>query len=181
MRLTFGDMTKKVNVFNLGSLWYTWQSFELNLVENLIGEHSEEIELEAGCDNELGSNDLSLDEIVNSTVEWASSPSSFNPETTSLTPPSIELSSSLELKTLLKHLKYAYLGEQETLPVIVTSDLTNGQEEDLMTILMKYKKAISWTMTDIKGLSPAKVQHRIHLNEEAKSKKDSQRRLNSVM
>ena len=105
----------------------------------------------------MGSDDVSLDEIVNSTVEWASSLSSLYPKIPSLTPPSIESSLSLELKTLPKHLKYTYLCEQETLSVIVASDLTDGQEEDLMTILRKYKKAIGWTMTDIKGLSPAIV------------------------
>ena len=116
------------------------QSFEVNLIENLTSEHNNGIELKAECDNELGSNDLSLDEIVNSTVEWASSLSSFYPKTTSLTPPSIESFPSLELKTLPKHLKYAYLGEQETLPVIVASDLTDWQEEDLMMIVRKHGK-----------------------------------------
>jgi len=79
MKLTFGDMTKKINVFNLRSQPYDLddQSFEVNLIENLTSEHSEEIELEAECDNELGSDDLSLDKIVNSTAEGASSPSSF--------------------------------------------------------------------------------------------------------
>ena len=48
-----------------------------------------------------------------------------------LAPPSIESSPSLELKALPKYLKYAYLGKQETLLVIVASDLTDGQEEDL--------------------------------------------------
>jgi len=43
---------------------------------------------------------------------------------------------------LPRHLKYAYLGEQETLPVIVASNLTNMQEKNLMTILRKYKEAI---------------------------------------
>ena len=101
------------------------QSFVVNLIENLMSENSKEIELEAECDNDLGFDDLSLDEIVNSTVEWASSPSPFYPETTSLIPSSIESSPSLELKILPKHLKYAYLDEQETLSVIVASDLTN--------------------------------------------------------
>jgi len=98
----------------------------MSLIENLTSEHSDEIELEAEYDNDLGSDDLSLDEIVNSTVQWASSPTSFCPETASLTPPSIESFPSLELKILPKHLKYAYLGEQVTLSVIVTSDLTDG-------------------------------------------------------
>jgi len=60
---------------------------------------------------------------------------------------------------LPKHLKYAYLDEQETLLVIVASDLTSGQEVDLMTTRKKHRKAICWTMTDIKGLSPVIVQH----------------------
>jgi len=36
-------------------------------------------------------------------------------------------------------------------------------------------------MTDIKRLSPVIVQHGIHLNEEAKLKKDPQRMLNPIM
>jgi len=61
-------MTKKVNVFNIESQPddIDYQSFEINLFENLTSEHNEEIELEAGCDNKLGSDDLSLEEIVNS-------------------------------------------------------------------------------------------------------------------
>jgi len=133
------------------------------------------------CDNELGSDNLSLDEIVNSTIEWASSPSSFYPETTSLTSPSIKSSPSLELKTFSKYLEYTYLGEQETLPVIITPDLTDRQEEDLMMILRKHKKAIGWTMTDIKELSQSIVHHHIHLNEEAKPKRDPQCKLNPIM
>ena len=65
-----------------------------------------------------------------------------------------------------------YLGEQETFPVIIASHLNNGQEEDLKAILRKQKEAIGWTMTDIKGLSPTMVQHRIHLNEDATPKRD---------
>jgi len=117
------------------------QSFKVNLIENLTSKHSKEIELEAECDNELQSDDVSLDEIINSIVKWASSPSSLYLETTCLTPPSIESSPILELKTLPKHLKYTYQGEQEALPVIVTSDLTNGQEEEVMIIFRKHRKA----------------------------------------
>jgi len=82
---------------------------------------------------------------------------------------------------LPKHLKYVYLGEQETLPVIITSHLTAGHGERLMSVLRKHKKAIGWTMTDIKGLSPVIIQHCIHLNEEAILKRHPQRRLNLIM
>ena len=98
MRLTFGDMTKEVNIFNLGEQPCDMddQPFEVNFIENLTSEHNEEIKLEAECDAELESEDLSLDEFFNSTIEWALSPSSLDLEPTSLTPPSLESSPSLE-------------------------------------------------------------------------------------
>ena len=91
MRLTFGGITKKVKVFNLGEQPCDMddQPFEVNLIKNLTSEHSEEIKLEAECDTELESEDFNLDEIVNSTIEWASSPSSLDQEPISLTPPPI--------------------------------------------------------------------------------------------
>jgi len=130
MRLTFGDMTKEVNVFNLGYDMND-QPLEVNLIENVTSEHREEIELEVRCDSELESEDFSLDEMVNYTIEWASSQSSLDHEPISLTPPPIGSSPSIELKILPRYLKYTYLGEQETLPAIVASNLTNRQEKTL--------------------------------------------------
>ena len=43
------------------------------------------------------------------------------------------------------------------------------------------REAIYWTMTDIKGISPSIVQHRINLGEEVKPTRDAQRRLNPAM
>jgi len=85
------------------------------------------------------------------------------------------------LKALPTHLKYIYLGEQGTFPVIIASNLTDGEEENFKTILRRHKKVIGWTMTDIEGLSPTVVQHHIHLNEEATPKGDPPRRLNPIM
>jgi len=48
-------------------------------------------------------------------------------------------------------------------------------------MLRDNKEAIEWTMADIKGLNPLIVQHRIHLIEEAKSKRDPQRRSNPII
>ena len=48
----------------------------------------------------------------------------------------------LELKKLPEHLKYAYLGELETLPIIISTDLTLEQERKLMKVLTDYKLAI---------------------------------------
>jgi len=183
MRLTFGDITREVNAFNLGKQPRDVenQTFEVNLIENLTSEHMKELELETDCDFELESDDFNLDHVVESTVNWASNPLSSNVEPTNLTHPSSELSPSLELKALPAHLKYVYLGEQETFPVIITSHLNDRHEEDLKVILRKYREAIGWTVTDIKGLSPTIVQHRIHLNEDATLKRDSRRRLNPII
>ena len=96
-------------------------------------------------------------------------------------PPSIEPSPSLELKASPKCLKDIYLDGQETLPVIITSHLTVGQEESPISVLRKHREAIGKTMTDIKKLSPAIIQHHIHLNEKVKPKRDPQSRLNSIV
>ena len=116
--------------------------------------------------------DFNLNQIIEFAVNWASNPISLNMKPINFTPPSIETSPSLELEALPTHLKYVYLDKQETLPIIIASHLTDGQEENLMTIFRKHKEAIGWTMTDIKGLSLAIVQHHIHLNEEAIPKRD---------
>ena len=68
--------------------------------------------------------------------------------------PSIVQAPELELKTLPEHLKYAYLGDKETLPVIISTKLSTKEEEELVTTLKEYKEAIGWTIADIKGLSP---------------------------
>ena len=67
---------------------------------------------------------------------------------------SIEELSTLELKPLPAHLKYAYLGEKDTLPIIMSNALTSLQEEKLLRVLREHKRAIGWTMAEIKGIKP---------------------------
>ncbi|KAJ9558375.1 hypothetical protein OSB04_012989 [Centaurea solstitialis] len=76
--------------------------------------------------------------------------------------PSIEQPPDLELKLLPSHLKYAYLAEDDKLPVIISSKLSEDQEHKLINLLKKHKKAI-WTIADIKGISPSLCQHKINL------------------
>ena len=47
MRLTFGDITREVNVFNLEKQPRDVenQTFQINLIENLTSEYREELEL----------------------------------------------------------------------------------------------------------------------------------------
>ncbi|XP_074277429.1 uncharacterized protein LOC141601067 [Silene latifolia] len=77
--------------------------------------------------------------------------------------------SIVEMKPLPSHLKYAFLGDEETLPVIISSKLSREQEEALIPVLKQHKEAIGWTMADIKGISPTLCMHRIPLEDEAKS------------
>ncbi|XP_070023038.1 uncharacterized protein [Nicotiana sylvestris] len=66
--------------------------------------------------------------------------------------PSVEEAPKLELKTLPSHLHYAYLGSSETLPIIISADLPELQEEKLLRVLREHKRAIGWTMSDIRGI-----------------------------
>ncbi|KAK0580012.1 hypothetical protein LWI29_035005 [Acer saccharum] len=87
----------------------------------------------------------------------------------------------LELKELPTTLKYVYLGENETYPVIVASELKDEEEKRLIEVLQKHKSAIGWSLEDIKGISPTVCMHKIFLEEEAKPTREAQRRLNPIM
>lgn len=87
--------------------------------------------------------------------------------------PSLEEALKLDLKPLLEHLKYAYLGLSKTLLVIIISNQDPTQEKESLAILRENRGAIGWTMMDIKEISPSIIQYRIHLREEAKLTRDS--------
>ena len=95
--------------------------------------------------------------------------------------PSIEHTPDLELKPLPDQLKYVYLGDNKTLPVIIAKELTSIQEEKLTNVLRNHKTAIGWTIADIKGTSPSTCMHRILLEDNAKPSRDAQKRLNPIM
>lgn len=62
----------------------------------------------------------------------------------------IELPPRLEHKALSCHLKYTHLGNNETFPVIISSDLSLDQETSLFSILSKNKDAIGCSTTNIR-------------------------------
>ena len=95
--------------------------------------------------------------------------------------PSIEKPPVLELKQLPSRLKYVYLGDNETLPIIISSYLTPLQEENLIVTLKRHKKAIGWQMADIKGISPTLCMHKILLEDNSKNSIEGQRRLSPIM
>ena len=87
----------------------------------------------------------------------------------------------LILKELPKHLKYAFLGAERAQPIIIDADLTEEKELKLLKILKKYKRAITWSVEDLKGISPSICMHKILLEENTKTSIEHQRRLNPMM
>ena len=56
-----------------------------------------------------------------------------------LTKPSIDEAPKLELKSLPLHLRYVFLGRDETLAVIIASDLNVEQVECFVEVLKRFK------------------------------------------
>lgn len=77
----------------------------------------------------------------------------------------IVLVPKIELKLLSKHLKYFFLGEGETLPVITSNKLNQFEENKLARMLREYKETIGWMIADIKRISPPTCMHMILLEE----------------
>ncbi|CAM8940836.1 unnamed protein product [Rhodiola kirilowii] len=95
--------------------------------------------------------------------------------------PSVMQAPEIELKPLPGHLKYAFLGENNTLPVIIKSGLEAEQECRLVKVLRHHKLAIGWTLADLRGVSPTVCMHHILLEDGAKPSREPQRRLNPIM
>ncbi|XP_028772272.1 uncharacterized protein LOC114729441 [Neltuma alba] len=84
----------------------------------------------------------------------------LEPDDAEVVEPSLEEPPTLELKALPSNLHYAYLGSNNTLPMIISSDLTVQQEEQLVEVLKAHKKAIRWIIADIKGIGPSTCMHK---------------------
>ena len=78
-------------------------------------------------------------------------------------------------------MKYAYLDQNNTLPVIISSTLDTGQERSLVDVLGKYRKAIIWTIADIKGISPSICMHKLLLEDCYSNSIEQQRTLNLII
>ncbi|XP_070019911.1 uncharacterized protein [Nicotiana sylvestris] len=73
---------------------------------------------------------------------------------TPLAKPSIIEPPQLELKPLPPHLRYKFLGSNDTLPLIISSLLNDVQVEQLLEVLKDHKQDIGWTIGDIRGIPP---------------------------
>ena len=95
--------------------------------------------------------------------------------------PSIKKPPIVEEKQLPNDLRYAYLGEESTLTVIISSSLSNMEEEKLLKILKEHKEVIGWSLANIKGIRPSMCMHKILVEKDSKLIVDAQRRLNPLM
>ena len=88
-------------------------------------------------------------------------------------PSSVQLQKP-DLKPLPFNLKYLFLGENETFPVIISSKLNAHQEGKLLQTLKMHKNALGWTIADIKGINPLICKHMIYLEENATPSREMQ-------
>ncbi|GJR44733.1 hypothetical protein Tco_1312836 [Tanacetum coccineum] len=91
---------------------------------------------------------------------------------------SIEEPPELELKDLPSHLEYAFLEENDKLPVINAKGLKNDEKDALLKVLKSHKGAIAWKITDNKGIDPRFCTHKILMEDDYKPTVQSQRWVN---
>ncbi|RVW12798.1 hypothetical protein CK203_113220 [Vitis vinifera] len=149
MQLTFGNMTLELNIFHLCKRHLHLEEDEgleeVCLINTLVEEHCDK-NLEENLNESLGVLDEGLpepSEVLAIMSPWRRREEIlplFNEEDSQGA--AREDPPKLVLKPLPIDLKYAYLEEDEKCPVVVSSTLTSDQEDSLLGVLKKCKKAI---------------------------------------
>ncbi|XP_058760778.1 uncharacterized protein LOC131634138 [Vicia villosa] len=88
---------------------------------------------------------------------------------------------TLDLKPLPKTLRYEYLDDELKRPVIVNTELGATETENLLQVLRKYPSALGYNIADLKGISPSICMHCIMLEEDCKTSREHQRRINPIL
>ncbi|GJS98005.1 reverse transcriptase domain-containing protein [Tanacetum coccineum] len=91
---------------------------------------------------------------------------------------SIDEPPEVELKDLPPHLEYAFLADNNKLPVIIAKDLSDDEKTALIKVLKSRKQAIAWKLSDIKGINPEFCSHKILMEEDYEPTVQHQRRVN---
>ncbi|GKB20821.1 hypothetical protein Tco_0854744 [Tanacetum coccineum] len=91
--------------------------------------------------------------------------------------PKVEIP-EVELKELPPHLEYAFLEENNKLPVIISKDLSQEEKTSLINVLKNRKQAIAWKLSDIRGIDPEFCSHKILLEDDYQPSVQHQRRVN---
>ncbi|GKC76263.1 reverse transcriptase domain-containing protein [Tanacetum coccineum] len=88
---------------------------------------------------------------------------------------SIDKPPKVELKDLPPHLEYAYLEGDDKFPFIIAKDLSVEEKAALIKVLKSHKRAISWKLSDIKGINREFCTHKILMEEDYKPSVQHQR------
>ena len=102
-------------------------------------------------------------------------------ENTQTSMPFVEQPPKMEQNPLPSHLRYAYLWNASTLPVIISASLIAIKEDKLLRVLRDHKDALGWSLADLKGIRPSMCMHRILLEDGHKPSVEAHRRLNPTM
>ena len=183
MTLSFGNMTVNLNIYNvIKGMGDEEDVCEVNMVDSMVQKYLDNVSYDDPLMSCLVSPSWD-EEVTTSESEFLHSIIKHNellevngwaPKFEPLPPiedralPSEERPPKFELKPLPSHLKYAFLGIEETFSVIISSSLELDQEHKLLEILRTHRTALGWTIADIKGISPLICTHRIHLEEDVK-------------
>lgn len=195
MDIVFGNKKLRLNVFSSVNSPTMNECYQVDVIDEEVQKHApsmlkvDPLNLYLTGENEEIPDVAEVQEIQEclvSSLDHQKPPWSYKVEPLpatfdTATKPSLEVPPTLELKPLPSNLKYAFLGPNNTLPVIVASDLSGSQEEALLKVLSKYKAAVGWTIADLKGISPSLCMHRIVTDPDVKPSRDAQRRLNPNM
>nr|GEW59074.1 reverse transcriptase domain-containing protein [Tanacetum cinerariifolium] len=84
----------------------------------------------------------------------------------------------VELKELPPYLEYAFLEGDDKLPVIIAKDLKDEEKTALIKVLKSYKQALTWQLSDIKGIASEFCTHKILIEDDFKPAVQHQRRVN---
>ncbi|XP_057733975.1 uncharacterized protein LOC130949203 [Arachis stenosperma] len=143
--------------------------FQCDIIDETVAEvHQEEVE---EMHMEQGASVEKLSELTEDTLPPQIAPDDQVPSN----------EQKMELKPLPPHLKYAYLEDNQTLEVIIARELIFQQEEQLLSVLRRHKKAIGWSLADIVGIISQVCEHHIFLEEGTRPVRQPQRRLNPTI
>ena len=157
MTLSFGNMTVNLNIFNvIKEIGDHEDVCEVNMIESVVQNYVDHVSYDdplksclvsPSCGEELTTSEV---EFLHSIIEHREvmEANGWAPRFEKLPPiedrvlHSEEKPPKLELKPLPSHLKYAFLGVEETFSVIISSSLELDQENKLLEILRTHKTAI---------------------------------------
>lgn len=127
--------------------------------------------------NSIKDEECKRDEVIDK-CESAQEPPFVKPEilvSDNLIPPSIEQPPSLWLKPLPSHLRYIFLGENDTLPIIISNKLSTEQENRVCEVISKRIKVMEWKNSTIEGLSLSNVVHKLYMKDSYRATKMKER------